>query len=95
VVADKEVLDMAAGVEVVLAEIVVVEEDLEETGEEDLAGIRAADLTEEIILETDLQEKCTKQLVLHVEKNAKFRSSQLRENLFIAKTALRREGSCE
>ena len=37
------------------------------------------------------QEKCIKQFALNVIKNAKFHSSQLKANLFIAGIAIRRK----
>jgi len=63
-------------------------EGVQEASAVEEAAVEAVDLDHEEIL---AQEKCTKQLVLNVDKNVKCRSNQKKEETFSAKNALRRK----
>ena len=68
-----------------LVETVVVEDLVEADVEpEDMAETTAV---VEDLEETDLHERCTKQLVQNVEQNVKFHSNQTEKNQFIVTTA--------
>ena len=73
-------------------EVTVEEADLAETAVvEDLVDAEPEDMAEttavvEDLEETDLHERCTKQLVQNVEQNVKFHSNQMEKNQFIVTT---------
>ena len=78
-----------------------VVEDLEET---EMADVVPEDMAETTVVvedleETDLQERCTKQNELTVEKNVKFHSNQMDKNQFIvmnvSKTINQKEATVE
>jgi hypothetical protein len=56
----------------------------------EVAVSEAEAISDVVVLMTD-QEKCTKQSVLNADRNVKFLSNQLREDLYIAKNVLLKE----
>ena len=74
-------------------------EDPEETAAQEAAVLEVEDEEaqvadqEAVVLEetlTTAHEKCTRQLVLNAEKNAKFPSNQLKTSQYFAKTVIKR-----